>query len=211
MRQVFYRKLYFLFYIVCFLCFIMFLGCGDSEDEIIAVDNKFVDEGWKEYAAGNYTDAIKKFQKALDEKPDISEAYNGVGWSMARLSQVVDSIDSFKKAVEKDSINVDAHVGLAGVYFASGDYERAIASARTALSLEPQYISHHDDIKAFNVRVLMAECYYITGKYTEAVAQIDMLGGAWMNLDPASPTYQADLISVIDSLSKKNILARLVS
>ncbi len=188
---------------------LLFIGCGDKEEVTIPGADEFIDEGWKEYAAGNYSDAIKKFQKALEETPDNSEAYNGVGWSMARLSQLADSIDSFKKATEKDSTNVDAYAGLAGVYFASEDYERAVASAKSALLLNPQYVSHHDEIKAYDVRVLMAECYYIVGNYTEAVAQIDLIGGAGMNLDPSSSTYQADLISVIDELSGENVLASL--
>jgi len=209
MKRAFYGMLFFAGYILCLLTFTLFIGCGDKEETVIPGADEFINEGWKEYAAGNYADAIIKFQKALEDDPDSSEAYNGVGWSMAKLSQLVDSIDSFKKAVEKDPLNIDANVGLAGVYFATGDYERAVASGKSALSIEPQYVSHHDNIKAYHVRVLMAECYYIVGDYTQAVAQIDLLGGAGISLDPASPTYQADLISVIDSLSNNNALASL--
>lgn len=199
---------FFTCYILCFLTFV-FIGCEDKEETVIPGAEEFISEGWKEYGAGNYADAIIKFQKALEEVPDSSEAYNGIGWSMAKLSQLVDSVDSFKKAIEKDPINTDANVGLAGVYFATGDYERAIASGKAALSIEPQYVSHHDDIKAYHVRVLMAECYYIMGDYTQAMAQIDLLGGEGINLDPSKPTYQSDLISVINDLSSNNALASL--
>jgi tetratricopeptide (TPR) repeat protein len=202
------------FYLISFILFygmiLFFVGCSNEEQTTVASAEELVSQGWKEYVAGNYKDAIGKYQEALAENPDVLDAYNGIGWAMARSGQVRDSIDSFRKAIEKDSLNADAHAGLAGVYFASNDYERAIASAKSALLLNPQYISHHDDINSYDVHVLMAECYYISGNYSEALGQISLIGGGiGKNLDPSSPTYQGDLISVIDELAKNGTLTSL--
>jgi len=198
-----------LFYALIIL-FLFSIGCGkDEESSIIPKAEELVSQGWKEYSAGNYKDAIGKYQDALQKDPDVIDAYNGMGWSMARLGEIRNAIDSLKKAAEKEHSNPDIHTGLSGVYFASDDYERAIASAKLALSLDPQYKSHHDDITAYDVRILMAECYFIMGNYSDAKAQIDILGGASRNLDPASPTYKSDLISVINELAKKGTLTSL--
>ncbi len=146
-----------------------------------------------------------KYEEALAEGETSAEAHNGIGWCKARLGETQDAIDSFKKAVEKDTENADAYAGLAGAYFADADYERAIASARSVLSRSPEYSSHHDDIRTADIRVLLAESYYNVGDYTAARAQIDLLGGSGRTLDSSSPTYLADLLSVIEELTRRNI------
>jgi len=196
------------------MCFLIggLAGCGDDE-EIVAPDaGELISQGWKEYVAGNYEDAIAKHEEALELRqaaglPEDSAdalAYNGIGWARARLGQIRDSIESFKKAVAKDPGNADAHAGLAGAYLADDDYERAIASAKLVLSMRPEYASHHDDIRAADIRILLAECYYNTGDYAAAEVQIDLLGGSGKALDAASPTYPADLLSLIEELAKKD-------
>ena len=185
------------------LFIVSFAGCGEDEIVVGPDDDKLISEGWAEYGAGNYEDAIARYEVALVEDADSAEAYNGIGWCKARLGETLDAIESFKKAVVKDPENADAYAGLAGAYFADGDYERAIASAKSVLSLSPEYSSHHDDIRTADIRVLLAECYYNVGDYTAARAQIDLLGGSGRTLDPSSPTYLADLLSVIEELTRR--------
>jgi len=186
-------------------CVLLIAGCGDDEEVVAPDAGELTSRGWEEYAAGNYEDAIAKYQSALEEDPANASAYNGIGWARARLGQIRDSIDSFKEAIAKDPTNADAHAGLAGAYLADGDYERAIASAKLVLSLKPDYESHHDDIKAADIRILLAECYYNIGDYEAAEDQIDRLGGSGKTLNSASPTYPADLLSLIEELAKETV------
>lgn len=192
---------------LCFLA-VGFVGCGEDETILGSDADRLISEGWQEYGAGNYEDAIVKCQQALDLEEDAasSEAYNGTGWARARLGQTLDSIDNFKKAVAKDPANADAHAGLAGMYFADDDYERSIASANLVLSLNPDYESHHDSIKATDIRILLAECYYYIGEYSDAEEQIELLGVSCKDLDPSSPSYTADLLSHIRELVKRGSL-----
>jgi tetratricopeptide (TPR) repeat protein len=204
--QAFSKGLYSLLATILCLGISIFLGCGNDDEVVIAPDaEEFISQGWKEYVAGNYEDAIAKYQKALAENSDSSEAYNGIGWSKARLGLIQDAIENFKMAVAKGPSNADAYVGLAGAYLADGDYERAIASADPVMLLYPDYSSHHDDIKAAHVHILLAECYYNVGDYTAARAQIDLLGDSGKRLDPSSPDYLADLLSVIEDLAREGI------
>jgi len=192
------------FFVIVNICLLMavLVGCGEDEESKAPDAEQFISEGWKEYSAGNYEDAIAKYEMVLDEDPSVAEACNGIGWAEARLGRVKNSVESFKKAVAKDPANADAHAGLAGAYLADGDYERAVASARQVLLLKPEYVSHHDDIKSADIRVLLAECYYNLGEYDSSKAQIDVLGGAGKSLDKTSPTYLADLLSLIADLSE---------
>lgn len=188
-----------------FLLAISLVGCG-GDSAVIAPDaDRLISEGWAEYGAGNYEDAISLYEEALVEDAANAEAHNGIGWSKARLGETLNAISSFNEAVTKDPSSADAYAGLAGAYFADGDYERAIASAKSVLSQSLEYSSHHDDIKSADIRVLLAECYYAIGDYTAAKAQIDLLGGSGRTLDPSSSSYLADLLIIIEELAKRDI------
>jgi len=182
---------------------IILIGCGDDEVATIS-HTKLIEEGWKEYAAKNYNDAIIKFQEALSKDQNNPEALNGIGWSKAKLNQTADSINSFKAAITGSPSYVDAHAGIAGAYLATGDYERAIASGRLVLSLDPNYSSVHDKVNARDIRILLAEAYYNMGDYASAKNQIDLLEVPGKVLDPGSTTYLMDLLLVIEELSKKS-------
>lgn len=179
------------------------IGCGDDKTESVPQSEVLIEEGWKEYIAGNYDLAIEKFQRALTEDSNNAEAYNGIGWSKAKLGQVEQSIDSFKSAIAKDPSKADSHAGLAGVYLAIGDYERAIASANRVISLDLKYISFHDDIDIRNIRLILAEAYFYRKDYTNARNQIELLGNTGKTLDPSSATYEKDLMLVIEELRKR--------
>ncbi len=179
------------------------IGCGDDKTESAPKSEILIEEGWKEYIAGNYDIAIEKFQRALNEDPNNAEAYNGIGWSKAKLGLVEQSIDSFKSAIAKDPSKADSHAGLAGVYLAIGDYERAIASANRVISLDIKYVSFHDDIDIRNIRLILAEAYYYRKDYTNARNQVELLGNTGKTIDPSSATYEKDLMLVIEELRKK--------
>ena len=180
-----------------FLLFVGFAGCGDDATVTAPGGDELVGQGWKEYSAGNYEYAIARFQEAAEIDTDNSEALNGIGWAEARLGQVSESIVEFGKAITKDTANADAHAGLAGMYFIDGDYELAIASANSVLLLQPEYESHHDNIKAADIHILLAKCYYNTGKYAEAEAQTELVG------DSSGISTLADLLLLMEELAEK--------
>ncbi len=181
----------------------LIIGCGDDKTELIPQSEVLIEEGWKEYIAGYYDLAIAKFQSVINEDSNNAEAYNGIGWSKAKLGQIEQSIDSFKSAIAKDPSKADSHAGLAGIYLAIGDYERAIASANRVISIDPKYVSFHDDIDIRNIRLILAEAYYYRKDYTNARNQIELLGNTGKTLDPGSPTYEKDLMLVIEEKRKK--------
>ena len=220
--------------IICYLV-VSLVGCGDDTVVIDHSADALIGEGWAEYDAGNYGDAIAKFSGALATNPPNSEAidcdnmladveaYDGIAWSQARLGQTSDSIDSFKMAIEKGSANSDVcedeararlvyflkdtYAGLAGMYLVENDYEQAIASAGSffSISSDVEYSSRHDDIDEDDVHILLAECYYNTGDYVSAGERINLVGSSGQRLDPSSPTYLADLLSVIEELSGEGL------
>ncbi|MBD3182405.1 tetratricopeptide repeat protein [Candidatus Poribacteria bacterium] len=183
---------------------VVFIGCSDEEADEVPLAEKRINEGWSEYMAANYSDAVIRHQQALDTDPDAAEAYNGIGWALARLNRISEAVENFQRAIAMEPSNADAHAGLAGAYMAERDYERAIASARAALSAQSEYFSPHDDIGVTELRILLAKSYYNRGEYSEARAQVDLLRGA-NDLDPSSSTYLQDLASAIQEVSAKQI------
>jgi tetratricopeptide (TPR) repeat protein len=188
-----------------YIAFVIMLvsGCG-GEDNLNVIDaDMLIDQGWIEYSAGSYQNAIYRHQSALEMDSEKSEAYNGIAWAETKLGKIDASIDNFKKAVLKSPNNADAHAGLAGSYFTAGNYEQAIASGKSVLSINPNYESPHDPIKANNIRLLLAESYYNIGDYNSAKAQIEIIGIYGKTIDASSPDFTLNLLLAIDDLAKK--------
>ena len=211
--------------IICLLVGGIF-GCGDDATVIDSGASALVSEGWAEYEAGNYGDAIVKFAGALTTDSSDSgvidcdsmltnvEAYDGIGWAKSRLGKTSDSIDNFRLAIEKGSANSedcededraylvylikDTYAGLAGMYLVEDDYEEAIASAESflAISSDVEYLSHHDDVDEDDVHIILAECYYNTGDYDLAREQIDLVGDS---------DRKEDLSSIIEELDRAEL------
>ena len=59
-----------------FLLAISLAGCG-GDDAVVTPDaDRLISEGWAEYGAGNYEDAISLYEEALIEDNTNAEAHN---------------------------------------------------------------------------------------------------------------------------------------
>ena len=112
-----------------------------------------------------------------------------------------DAAYNFNVAIVKQSNSPDGHASVAFVYLAQNRYEDAIPAAEKAISLggEEYVFEWIIEVRTRNLRLLMAECYYALGEYTDAQAQIDLLEPE-NELDPNSNEYIKDLLLEIERL-----------
>jgi tetratricopeptide (TPR) repeat protein len=86
---------------------------------------QLADEGWKLWQAGQFDDAMDKFEEAVKLDPKNVNAYNGLGWSQFNTGKYDDAETSFKKTLELAPKFPAALNGLGQLYFAERKYDRA--------------------------------------------------------------------------------------
>lgn len=194
-------------FLVAFIVVMVLLsGCVSEPDDAIVLPQTDlyhvkVAEAWIGFESGHYHDAIIAFGEASEIDPLRSDAYLGLGWCYAMTDEMEESLLNFGLAILREPGVPDGHAARAFVYLAQNEYEAAIASADEAISLggEQYVFSQIPDVRTRNLRLLIAECYYALGRYSDAQAQIDILKPD-NNLNSDSRNYKRDLLLEIEAL-----------
>ena len=89
-----------------------------------------------EARAGKLEEAEAHYRRALSGRP-TAEAYNGLGWVLARRGRADDAIAAFRKAIEVDPKFTPAHNNLAAALAERGRLEEAEHHYRRSLAERP--------------------------------------------------------------------------
>ncbi|MXZ73901.1 MAG: tetratricopeptide repeat protein [Gemmatimonadetes bacterium] len=95
------------------------------------------------FKAGQYTNAIGAFQKAVELKADYKEAYYNLGLSQQKAGQTSNAIKSFQKATAIDAKYADAHGALGSAYQKLKNSSSAIRSYRAAIGINDKKANWH--------------------------------------------------------------------
>jgi len=86
---------------------------------------------------GRYEDTLKWSQKAVEAKPNLSEAWNNVGFSQAKLGHLDDALTAVKRSLELDAGNANALDSMGYVLYLKGQYPQAIEAYQKAIVADP--------------------------------------------------------------------------
>jgi tetratricopeptide (TPR) repeat protein len=199
--------------VVCGTCLLMALGCGgDDGGGPSDTAASLTAAGWTLFEQGEYEAAITKFNQAIDLDAGYADAYNGLGWSNAKLDLLSASLRVFGLCISNENTLADPYAGCAPVYrdyeFPAGafagdttaHFDSAIAFAQEALSLDSDYTFDHDEsFNSLDLHLIMAQSYFGRGDFLSALAEVELLGYEG-ELDPESPTWPAELAGAIEEL-----------
>jgi tetratricopeptide (TPR) repeat protein len=190
----------------CFVCLVLVLGCGgDGGGGPSDTAASLTAAGWALFEKGEYEAAIVKFNQALGLDATYSDAYNGIGWSDAKLDSLGEALMNFGECLVFDNTLADAYAGCAPVYrdyeTEAAHFDSAIAAASEALALEATYsFSHDTSFDWHDLYLIMAQSHYGLGEFEDAYTQVVALGG--ITLDPESDTFVEDLAAEIERLEE---------
>ena len=85
-------------------------------------------------------EAIKSYEKALELKPDFTDAYIGIGNVYLESLDMENAIYYYKKALYIDPRHVIAYFNLGVAYGYNGQIDEAIASCKKAIELNPRFV-----------------------------------------------------------------------
>jgi Flp pilus assembly protein TadD len=124
----------------------------------------FFELGYLQRVRKNYEEAISSYDKAVEFKPDLHQAWYNRGISLGNLGRYEEAISSYDKAVEFKPDYYEAWNNR-GISLANlGRYEEAISSYDKAVEFKPDY---H---QAWNSR---GYSLHYLGRYEEAISSYD--------------------------------------
>ena len=99
--------------------------------------------GWTYSFMGQLFEAIDECHRAIETDPDFGNPYNDIGAYFIELDQLEEAIPWLEKATHAKRYESPAfpHMNLGRIYEKKGDWDSAIDSYKTAVTLNPQYES----------------------------------------------------------------------
>jgi tetratricopeptide (TPR) repeat protein len=177
-------------FLAALLLMLVTVGC-DREGENIPTSFPTVSslkiDGWSYFENAQYTDAITSFNGAKNRNATDIDAYNGLGWSYARVSDYSNAESNFKLMMSLSTsadILADAYAGLALMNFATPrDLAVSARNARDSVAidfidkvfaLKSNYAFTHDDrINAKMLYKVVAQIRFNRGEYLKCVQEIE--------------------------------------
>lgn len=94
----------------------------------------------------DYINSQRTFKKALQLKPDYTEAYYNLGNTYLDQRNFTDAVSCYKKALKFEPDYLDAYLNLALCLQSGGDVEGAVKAYRKALEINPNNAETHNNI-----------------------------------------------------------------
>jgi len=101
--------------------------------------NTYFEAAEKAYEEGNYTEAIKSYDEAIEIDPENHEYFNSRGITYYAQGEFYQAISDFMDAIK---IKPDFALGYYNIAYSKyelGDYEKALIDAKTARGMDPSY------------------------------------------------------------------------
>jgi tetratricopeptide (TPR) repeat protein len=75
------------------------------------------------YEQKKYGEALQEYQRALEENPDLNQAYEKIGLCHYRLDDYDKAIEAFERMLEREPDSQETLINLSAIYFERGELE----------------------------------------------------------------------------------------
>lgn len=134
---------------------------------------KAYNEGNQYLKAGNYDEAVKKYNEALQTSKDY-RIYYQLGVTLKKQNKLAEAEAAFKSSIESNPNFDIAYNGLGGTYFQEGKYEEAVESFKKLEQLTKQKtIKEQAQLNIARSYVKLAEVNKKDGNYQKAIENLN--------------------------------------
>jgi tetratricopeptide (TPR) repeat protein len=146
----------------------------------VKTPDQLVADGWQAYKQKNYQSALNSFTQAIQARTTYMDAYNGAGWSDAKLSQMTDAYDQFTLGFNIDTTNQalrkQFEAGFALIYNTQKNYPTSVFWAGQVLQGDSNWIFTRDlSLSAADLYILLAEDYFAMAKFDSSLYEVQMV------------------------------------
>jgi len=129
-------------------------------------------KAWVLFAEGNYSEAVDKMGKALEQTPDLDGGYYLLGRALFAAGRYQEIVDMLEEAMVHSSENYNTTVPIHNALGALGKQDALKNYAHREIAIfEEQLKKVPEDARA---RVLLAGRYAMQGRCEEAKKEVDM-------------------------------------
>ena len=133
-----------------------------ENNENVFTATQYFDRGNKLIYAGNYSEAVDEYSKAIELNPNYALAYLNRGAAYQDLKQYSYAIRDYTRAIEINPVDADAYYNRGSVYDEMGQYSEAIQDLDKAVKLNPNHKEAY-----YNRGV----AYYYLSRYVNAILE----------------------------------------
>ncbi len=148
----------------------------------LGLDDPYVHYNYGLFQRGqivNYEDALEAFTKAIELKPDFSNAYNEIAYLHSYMGDYKNALDINKKYLELIPDTPNPYDSRAEIHSYFGKFDEAVKSSGRALKIKPDF---HYSLQG------MGDFHFKTGKYDQAIGYYkkaeEVLSGTPLQADP---------------------------
>jgi hypothetical protein len=162
-------------------------------------------EGWSRFEAGEMDTAAARFDEALALDDAFADALVGRGWTRLRTARYAQALPAFDAVLgsgrETDTPEKrDALGGRVLAWDGAGSPDAVIPDGLALLEGDSDYVFRHDGAySASDVRWLVARAALETGRYSQVVAQLDVLSPGH-GLNPNAAGFPEQALALLESL-----------
>jgi predicted O-linked N-acetylglucosamine transferase (SPINDLY family) len=143
----------------------MLAQASDLYDQILAVRPQHADalhlRGLIDFQNGDAVAAVARMRAAIAQNANEPRYFYNLGTALMKLGERGEAAKQFRRVIERDPTNADAHGNLAAALGGLGDNDAAIASFRKAIALRP------NDVGAL---CSLGTLLTLAGQFAEAVS-----------------------------------------
>lgn len=184
------------------------VGCGDDDSSTgpELTNAEKIDLGWDKFEEADYSGALAQFQAVTQSNGQLSDAWNGAGWSSARLVGGLNAATGyFDTALQRDTIRYDAMGGWAFAVYQQGNWDEAITKATALLHRRPGWrFLHEPSLNSNDLYIMLAAAHYNLGDaahYTASYEAVRELNPAF-EADISTPAGRRELLNEIERLRR---------
>jgi tetratricopeptide (TPR) repeat protein len=130
-------------------------------------NTSLLDQGADYYNEGNYTEAVRMYEKAVLENENPALAYYNMGNAYFKLDAVPAAITRYRYAILESPAFLRPYYNLAVLYFSREAYPEAIAILERARNVDAKLPG--------KMKTLLATAYYTIAEYPRAVPLLTQL------------------------------------